>query len=74
MTLLLATSAALISFLTLYSLAHYFCAASFLIGRPQPRTFADFPDDESADELVVPRADEGAGGDVDQAVCGRTGI
>tara|TARA_R110002073_G_scaffold74100_8_gene181324 strand:+ start:27807 stop:29405 length:1599 start_codon:yes stop_codon:yes gene_type:complete len=56
MTGLLIASALLISALTLYSLAHYFCAAVFLFSRQKQRAFSDASD---AVSVLVPARNEG---------------
>lgn len=57
MTGLLIASALLISGLTLYSLAHYLCAAVFLFSRSKERSFTGDPMD--AISVLVPARNEG---------------
>ncbi len=57
MTSLLVAIALLVTSLTLYSLAHYACAAVFLLRRLPQRSFTDYPDD--AVSVLVPARNEG---------------
>jgi len=57
MTALLIASALLISALTLYSLAHYLCAAVFLFSSRKERSFEGEPND--AVSVLVPARNEG---------------
>jgi len=57
MTILLAICAALITGLTLYAVAHYFCATVFVFGGPKRRNFTEHPEDEVS--VLVPARNEG---------------
>lgn len=57
MTTLLLICAVLTTGLTLYAVAHYACAATFLLHRRPHRTFPDYPEDAVA--VLVPARNEG---------------